>query len=81
LALIEIERLTKHFGEVTAVDREGRPVRLQRPRIEPGLCVGCGLCEAKCPITDIAAVRITRIGESRETGSSFRLAGTATANR
>jgi MauM/NapG family ferredoxin protein len=59
--------------EVTALDREGKPVRLQRPRIEPGLCVGCGLCEAKCPITDVAAVRISRIGESRETGSSFRL--------
>ena len=67
--------------EVTAIDREGRPVRLQRPRVEPGLCVGCGLCEAKCPITDIAAVRVTRIGESREAGSSFRLAGTATAGR
>lgn len=65
---------------VVATARDGRPVRLQRPRIQPELCVGCGLCEAKCPVTDIAAVRVTRVGESRDRGSSLRLARTGTVD-
>ena len=41
-------------------------VRLKRPRIEPSRCVGCGLCENKCPVGEEAAVRVTSIGETRD---------------
>ena len=58
-------------GSITR--RDGTVVRLQKPHIDPALCVGCGLCEAKCPVTDLAAVRVTRIGESRDPASSFTL--------
>jgi formate hydrogenlyase subunit 6/NADH:ubiquinone oxidoreductase subunit I len=53
--------------------RDGRSVRLQRPYLDPKHCVGCGLCEAKCPLPDLAAVRVSRAGESREPASSFTL--------
>jgi MauM/NapG family ferredoxin protein len=53
--------------------RDGGVVRLQRPHMDPSRCVGCGLCEAKCPVNDLAAVRVTRVGESRSRGSSFTL--------
>ena len=53
--------------------RDGRPVRLQRPHMDPARCVGCGLCEAKCPVSDLAAVRVTRVGESRARQSSLTL--------
>lgn len=53
--------------------RDGRLVRLQRPHMDPARCVGCGLCEAKCPVSDLAAVRVTRVGESRARESSLTL--------
>jgi len=59
--------------EAESLRRDGSKVRLQRPRLDPSLCVGCGLCEAKCPVTDTAAVRVTRVGESRDASSSFIL--------
>jgi len=59
--------------EATAMRRDGTPVRLKRPRIDPAQCVGCGLCETKCPVSDLAAVRVTRIGESRDSASALTL--------
>lgn len=58
---------------VVIAGRLGEPVHLQRPHMDPDRCVGCGLCEAKCPVSDLAAVRVTRIGESRSRGSAFTL--------
>ena len=52
---------------------DGRTVRLGRPRLDPELCVGCGLCEAKCPVASPAAVRVTRAGESRDPRGGFTL--------
>lgn len=56
-----------------AVRPDGRTVRVGRPRLDPDRCVGCGLCEAKCPVAAPAAVRVTRAGESREPRSRFTL--------
>jgi polyferredoxin len=56
-----------------AVRRGGAVVSVQRPRLDPDRCVGCGLCEAKCPVAAPAAVRITRAGESRDPRGGFTL--------
>ncbi|GAB4239143.1 MAG: 4Fe-4S binding protein [Deltaproteobacteria bacterium] len=40
----------------------------QKPYIEDALCVGCGICETKCPLPDRAAIRVTSRGETRSTG-------------
>jgi len=56
-----------------AARADGRAVRVQRPRLDPDLCVGCGLCEAKCPVASPAAIRITRAGESRDARGGFTL--------
>jgi ferredoxin len=29
------------------------------------LCIGCGICEYKCPVVDLAGIRVTSIGETR----------------
>ena len=46
--------------------RDGRAVRLARPRLEPVRCVGCGICENRCPVGEEAAIRVTSVGESRD---------------
>lgn len=42
-----------------------KTVHLQRPHVDPSLCIGCGACEKVCPVQDQPAVYITSVGESR----------------
>jgi polyferredoxin len=44
---------------------EMKAVKLQRPHVDPSLCIGCGACEKVCPVQDQPAVYITSVGESR----------------
>jgi polyferredoxin len=44
---------------------EMKTVKLQRPHVDPSLCIGCGACEKVCPVQDQPAVYITSVGESR----------------
>nr|CRH05564.1 Putative 4Fe-4S ferredoxin, iron-sulfur binding domain protein [Candidatus Magnetococcus massalia] len=46
-------------------DRKGKPLELKHPFVEPDLCIGCGICENRCPVVDHAAIRVTSVGESR----------------
>jgi ferredoxin len=58
---------------VDVVRGDGTTMRVGRPRLNPDRCVGCGLCEAKCPVAAPSAIRITRAGESRHPQTSFTL--------
>jgi polyferredoxin len=53
------------FEEAKVVDRKGRKKRIKRPRVDLELCIGCGICETKCPVLDMPAIYVTSIGESR----------------
>lgn len=53
------------FETVDLELRDGKTKRLKRPHLDTKLCVGCGICEYKCPVHDRAAVRVTSIGETR----------------
>jgi len=35
------------------------------PVIEIEICIGCGICETKCPVVDEPAIYVTSVGESR----------------
>jgi MauM/NapG family ferredoxin protein len=37
----------------------------KRPYVDESRCVGCGICETKCPLTDRAGIVVTSRGESR----------------
>ncbi len=51
--------------DVETKDVFGNIVVLNKPFIVPDLCIGCGICEAECPIRDRRAVYVTAVGESR----------------
>ncbi len=45
--------------------RNGRPLEMQLPFVDLKRCVGCGICENKCPIKGDAAIKVIAAGESR----------------
>jgi len=48
-------------------------VKLQRPYVDPSLCIGCGICEHECPVSGKRAIRVTAENESRSPGRSMLL--------
>lgn len=39
-------------------DGKGGKIELQRPGVVKQRCIGCGLCEYKCPVSGQAAIRV-----------------------
>jgi polyferredoxin len=54
-----------YLQDAVAVNEAGDEVPVQRPHVDPALCIGCGACEYACPVFDRKAVYITSVGESR----------------
>ena len=54
-----------YLEEIDSFKRNGEPVHLKRPIVDPALCVGCGACEFACPLEERPAIYITNIGETR----------------
>jgi len=59
------EEVKNVFGEI---------VLLNKPFMVPDLCIGCGICEKECPVTDSRAVYVTAVGESRSRDRRLLLA-------
>jgi ferredoxin len=53
------------FENVEITFRDKSIKVLKRPLLDPDLCVGCGICENKCPVHDRPAIRVSSIGETR----------------
>jgi polyferredoxin len=54
-----------------------KTVKLQRPHVDPALCVGCGACEKVCPVQDQPAVYVTSVGETRSKTNVILLENTS----
>lgn len=54
-----------------------KKVHLQRPHVDPNLCIGCGACEKVCPVVDQPAVYITSVGETRSKTNVILLENTS----
>jgi formate hydrogenlyase subunit 6/NADH:ubiquinone oxidoreductase subunit I len=44
--------------EVEATGDDGRPLRLKRPHVIIKHCIGCGICENRCPLNSESAIRV-----------------------
>jgi len=53
------------FEEVSVRGRQGKPFRLKQPHVDLDLCIGCGICETKCPVLGKPAIYVMNVGESR----------------
>jgi polyferredoxin len=53
------------FEKAQVRDRMGRVITVQQPRVDLELCIGCGICEAKCPVLGRPAIYVSNVGESR----------------
>ncbi len=52
------------IADVELTNRTASQVKL--PYVDRDLCIGCGICETRCPTAGTAAIRITCEGEQRE---------------
>ncbi|HSJ58440.1 MAG TPA: 4Fe-4S dicluster domain-containing protein, partial [Anaerolineae bacterium] len=52
------------LDEVEAADAYGGTILLQRPRVFQERCIGCGICENKCPLGGEAAIRVFALAAS-----------------
>lgn len=53
------------FEDAKAKDRNNKERIVKQPRVDLELCIGCGICETKCPVLGRPAIYVTNIGESR----------------
>ena len=63
------------FEEASIRDRGGSSIKLKQPYVEPRLCIGCGICENKCPVEDLPAIRVSSVGETRSPKNQMILNG------
>jgi ferredoxin len=61
------------FEDIEVTAPGGERVVVKQPRIDPHLCVGCGMCEYVCPLVDKPGVYVTSIGESRSVNNQLLL--------
>jgi MauM/NapG family ferredoxin protein len=59
--------------KVKVTNKEENELYLNQPHVDLELCIGCGLCEAKCPVLGQPAIYVTSIGESRSKDNQLLL--------
>jgi MauM/NapG family ferredoxin protein len=57
--------------DVIVTSARGSKFAVKQPHVNAELCIGCGLCENKCPVSDDAAIRVTSVGEARNFKNQF----------
>lgn len=50
---------------------KGTRITVKQPYVGADLCIGCGICQNKCPVSDQAAIRVTSVGETRNFKNQF----------
>jgi translation initiation factor RLI1 len=63
------------FRQVTVRNDQDQLAEVLQPYVVDNLCIGCGICENKCPLPDQPAVFVTAAGEARNPESTLPAAG------
>jgi MauM/NapG family ferredoxin protein len=53
------------FEEREVLTHSGERRRVKQPHVDIELCIGCGICETKCPVQDLPAIRVSSANEDR----------------
>jgi MauM/NapG family ferredoxin protein len=61
------------FEEARVRDRRGKIVIVKQPHVDLELCIGCGICETKCPVLGRPAIYVMNVGESRSKDNQLLL--------
>ena len=64
------------FKEAVVENSMGEKVKVKQPYLVDHLCVGCGICETRCPLSGNSAVIVTSAGESRHPDQALPDIGT-----
>lgn len=56
------------FRDIPGYTPEGNPVTVKQPYVIDSLCIGCGICENKCPLDGMAGVLVISNREVKKTG-------------
>jgi ferredoxin len=54
-----------YFRKDIVAEPDGKESPVQLPYVDLKTCVGCGICEYKCPVKGLPAIRVISAGESR----------------
>jgi MauM/NapG family ferredoxin protein len=57
--------------DVKVTTASGTSITVKQPYVSAELCIGCGICQNKCPVSDQAAIRVTSVGETRNFKNQF----------
>ncbi len=54
-----------YLKKETISGRDGKQLAVQLPFVDLKQCVGCGICQNKCPVKSLPAIKIVSAGETR----------------
>ncbi len=59
------------FKDVVMQKDDGQFITIRQPYVVDELCIGCGICETKCPLQGRSAIYVTNAGEHRHPEKSL----------
>ena len=77
---VEVPKRESHYG-ASGEQAKMTTIKVQRPHVDPTLCIGCGACEKVCPIVDKPAVYVTNAGETRSRTNVILLENTSYSSK
>jgi len=62
-----------HLKKEAGLSPDGETIGIELPYVDLRRCVGCGICEYKCPVMGKPAIRVIAAGESRSVNNLILL--------